>query len=99
MTMRVPELKRALPEALLYMNKEDASAMGISDGDRVKVSSTFGEVEITATTNDRVSPEPGYTFAAFFDDRQLVNLAVEDVYCPLSKEPDFKKTCVNITKV
>jgi len=24
---------------------------------------------------------------------------VHDIYCPLSKEPDFKKTCVKIEKV
>ena len=29
----------------------------------------------------------------------LLNLAVQDVYCPLSKEPDYKKTCVSITKL
>ena len=29
----------------------------------------------------------------------LVNLAVQDTYCPLSKEPDYKKTCVSIAKV
>ena len=38
------------------------------------------------------------TFAAFFDEKRLINLAVEDIYCPLSKEPDFKKTCVRIEK-
>ena len=38
-------------------------------------------------------------FAPFFAEETLVNLAVQDTYCPLSKEPDYKKTCVSITKV
>ena len=37
-------------------------------------------------------------FAPFFAEETLVNLAVQDTYCPLSKEPDYKKTCVSITK-
>ena len=38
-------------------------------------------------------------FAPFFAEETLVNLAVQDTYCPLSKEPDFKKTCVSIEKL
>ena len=37
-------------------------------------------------------------FAPFFAEETLVNLAVQDTYCPLSKEPDYKKTCVSIMK-
>ena len=98
MTMRVPELKRALPESLLYMNKQDCADLGIKDGDTVRVTSTYGTFEINVSTSGRVDPDPGMTFAAFFDEKRLINLAVEDIYCPLSKEPDFKKTCVRIEK-
>ncbi|WP_283171032.1 molybdopterin-dependent oxidoreductase [Curtanaerobium respiraculi] len=98
MTMRIPELKRALPESVLYMNKGDAGKLGVSTGDEVNVTSTYGTVKLHVDTGGRVDPDPGMTFAAFFDDSHLVNLAVEDVYCPLSKEPDFKKTCVKIEK-
>lgn len=99
MTRRVPELDRALPEALLDMNPDDCAKLGLVDGDMVKVKSRFGEVEIKVSTAGRTQPPAGVTFAPFFADETLVNLAVQDIYCPLSKEPDFKKTCVSIEKV
>jgi nitrate reductase NapA len=80
------------------MNAQDAQNLGIADGDRVKVTSPYGSVEITATTANRFDCAQGYTFAAFFDDRVLINLIVEDLYDPISKESDFKKTCVKIEK-
>ncbi|MBR3690435.1 MAG: molybdopterin-dependent oxidoreductase, partial [Eggerthellaceae bacterium] len=99
MTRRVPELDRALPEALLDMNPADCEKLGLVDGDMVKVKSRFGELEIKVSTAGRTQPPAGVTFAPFFADETLVNLAVQDTYCPLSKEPDFKKTCVSIEKV
>ncbi len=99
MTRRVPELDRALPEALLDMNPADCEKLGVVDGDMVRVKSRFGEVEIKVSTAGRTQPPEGLTFAPFFADETLVNLAVQDTYCPLSKEPDFKKTCVSIEKI
>ncbi|MDR2492526.1 MAG: molybdopterin-dependent oxidoreductase [Coriobacteriales bacterium] len=98
MTRRVPELDRALPEALLDMNPEDCQRLGIKDGDLVRVTSRHGQFEIKASTARRTEPGPGTCFAPFFVEENLVNLAVEDYYCPLSKEPDYKKTCVRIEK-
>lgn len=98
MTMRVDELKKALPEALLYMNEQDMKSLSLSQGDKVKVSSRHGSFEVKVSCDGRVKPEPGHTFAAFFDSRVPINQAVHEYYCPLSKEPDFKKTCINIQK-
>lgn len=99
MTRRVSELDRALPEALLSVNKEDCARLGVADGDKVRLRSRFGEVEIRVTTSGRVDPPAGVVFAPFFADETLINLVVQDTYCPLSKEPDYKKTCVAIEKV
>ena len=98
MTRRVPELDRALPEALLNMNQADCDRLGIKDGDMVTVTSRYGSFDIKASTAGRTEPPEGMTFAPFFAEEALVNLAVQDVYCPLSKEPDYKKTCVSIKK-
>ena len=99
MTRRIAPLNRALPEALLDMNPADVAALGLKDGDRVKVKSRYGECEITVSTAGRTEPPAGTVFAPFFAEETLINLVVQDIYCPLSKEPDYKKTCVNITKV
>ena len=99
MTRRVPELDRALPEALLDMNPDDCAQLGIADGDMVRVTSRYGSFEIKASIAGRTQPPSGVTFAPFFAEETLVNLAVHEFYCPLSKEPDYKKTCVKIEKV
>jgi len=72
--------------------------LGIKDGDRVKVISRWGEVEITASSAGRTQPPKKYLFAPFFAEETLVNLAQQEMYCPLSKEPDYKKTCVRVEK-
>ena len=99
MTRQVEELNRAMPEALLDMNPADAQRMGINDGDMVKLTSRWGEVEIKASLAGRTVPPEGYLFAPFFAEETLINLVVQETYCPLSKEPDFKKTCVRVEKI
>jgi len=99
MTRRVPELDKALPEALLDINPDDCKKLGIKDGDLVRVTSRHGVFEIKASTAGRTEPPQGLVFAPFFAEETLINLAVHDYYCPLSKEPDYKKTCVKIEKV
>ena len=99
MTRRVPALDTALPEALLDMNQEDMNELGIKDGDRVKVISRWGECEITASSAGRTKPGKKYLFAPFFAEETLINLVQQEMYCPLSKEPDYKKTCVRVEKV
>ena len=97
MTRRIPELNRALPEALLDMNPADCEKLGVKDGDMVRVKSRYGQVDIKVSTAGRTVPQEGVVFAPFFADETLINLVVHEVYCPLSKEPDYKKTCVSIT--
>ena len=99
MTRRVEALNTALPAALLDMNVEDVEELGLKDGDRVRLVSRWGEVEITVSTAGRTQPQRGYLFAPFFAEETLVNLVQQECYCPLSKEPDFKKTCVRVEKV
>ncbi|MDR2715159.1 MAG: molybdopterin-dependent oxidoreductase, partial [Coriobacteriaceae bacterium] len=99
MTGVVPELNRALPEALLNIHPDDCKKLGIADGDMVEVTSRHGSFQIKASTAGRTEPAPGVVFAPFFDMSSLINLAVHDYYDPLSKEPDYKKTCVSIKKV
>jgi len=98
MTRRVPELHRAVPEALLYMHPDDAKARGLQRGMRVKVASRRGEVQCQVETKGRNKVPRGLIFVPFFDEGRLVNKLTLDATCPISKETDFKKCAVKVTK-
>jgi len=99
MTMRVPELRRAVPRAVVNINPEDARKLGIERGDLVRVSSRRGSVVFPADVNGRSIPARGSVFIPFFDETRMVNEITLDAYCPISKEPDYKKCAVKIEKV
>ena len=99
MTRRIPELHRAMPEAYCNFHPIDAKALGIQKGDKVRVSSRRGKVEITADVNGRTRPQKGMVFIAFFDETKQANHLTLDQFCPISKEPDYKKCAVKVEKI
>jgi nitrate reductase NapA len=98
-TRRVPELHRAAPFAPVWINVENAAALGIKTGDRVRVQSRRGEIVAKAQVNGRNTVPKGVVFVPFFDESVLINLVTLDAYDPISKQPDFKKCAVRIEKV
>jgi nitrate reductase NapA len=98
MTRRVPELHRAVPEALCEIHPEDAEKMGVQTGDMVKIISRRGEVLVKATTKGRGNPPKGLVYVPFFAEEILINLVTLDCYCPISKQPDYKKCAVKVVK-
>lgn len=98
MTQRVPELYRAVPDALIYMHPKDAKAAGLYDGAVATVSSRRGDMKARVSTRGRNKMPEGLIFVPWFDARRLVNKLVLDATDPLSKETDFKKTAVKVTK-
>jgi len=98
MTRRVPELYRAVPDAVLYMHPEDAKSRGLRRGEEVKLQSRRGEVITRVETRGRNRPPKGLVFMPFFDAKQLVNRVTLDATDPLSKETDYKKCAVRVVK-
>ncbi|EAJ5672927.1 periplasmic nitrate reductase subunit alpha [Campylobacter lari] len=98
MTMRVPELFRAVPEALCYMNEDDAKAMRINQGDIVWVESRRGKVKARVDFRGRNKPSKGLVYVPWFDENVYINKVTLDATCPLSNQTDFKKCAVKITK-
>jgi nitrate reductase NapA len=98
MTMRVPQLRGAMPNAYCEVNPEDAAAAGIANGDDIIVSTRRGDIKLTAWLNGRGRPPKGSLFVPFFDEKRLINLVTLDAYCPISKEPDYKKCAARIRK-
>ncbi|MGZ8156741.1 MAG: nitrate reductase catalytic subunit NapA [Burkholderiales bacterium] len=99
MTRRVPELYRAFPDAVVFMNLEDAQALGIQRGQTVKIASRRGEIQVRVETRGRNKMPRGMVFIPFFDGGRLVNKLTLDATCPISKETDFKKCAVKVTRV
>ncbi len=99
MTQRVPELYKAMPDALVYMNPDDAQKRNLRRGDLVKLISRRGEVLTRVETRGRNKPPIGLVFMPWFDASRLVNKLTLDATDPISKQTDYKKCAIKIEKV
>lgn len=98
MTQRVPELYRAMPDALVYMHPADAEKRGLRRGMSAKVESRRGELTAQIETRGRNRPPKGLVFMPWFDARRLTNKLTLDATCPISKETDYKKCAIRISR-
>ena len=98
MTRRVAELHRSVPEAVVFMHPDDAKVRGLQRGMMCKVQSRRGEMSARIETRGRNKPPVGLIFVPFFDESKLVNKLTLDATCPISKETDYKKCAVKVTR-
>ena len=98
MTRRVPELYKAFPDAVIFMHPDDAKARGLQRGMECKVASRRGEIVLRVETRGRNKPPRGLVFVPFFDAGRLINKLTLDATCPISKETDYKKCAVKVTR-
>ena len=98
MTMRIPQLARAMPQAYCEMNRDDARKLGVADGEVVVIESRRGKLELPVWLEGRGQPPPGTVFVPFFDESIAINLATLDAHDPLSKQPDYKKCAVRVRR-
>ena len=96
MTMRVPELYRAFPGAVCFMNADDARRRGINQGAEVRVVSRRGEIRVRVETRGRNRMPRGVVFVPWFDASKLINKVTLDATDPISKQTDFKKCAVKV---
>lgn len=99
MTRRIPVLHRAMPESYVEINPEDAMNLGVVNGELVKIISRRGSVTMKASINGRGVPPRGMVFVPFFDESYKINEVTLDAFCPISKQPDYKKCAVRLEKV
>jgi len=99
MTRRVPQLKRAMPSAYVEVSREDATVLGVKTGDKVRLETRRGSLELTAWIDGRGKCPKGHVFVPFFDETKLINRLTLEAHCPFSKEPDYKKCAVRLVKV
>ncbi len=106
-TARAPQLNRAAPDVWVELHPEDAEALGIADGDLVRVRSRHGgQIEAPAVL---VGARRGVVFAPFhygyFDQTdpykhsRAANELTRTEWDPVSKQPVYKVTPVAVRKV
>ncbi len=98
MTRRVPELYRAVPDAVIFMNPKDAKKRRLRNGAEVKISTRRGEIVTRVETRGRNKPPQGLVFIPWFDAGRLVNKLTLDQTDPLSKETDYKKCACKVER-
>ncbi len=99
MTLRVEELRRAVPHALAYMHPDDATALAARRGSEVRLVTRRGSIRVRVETQGRNRPPRGMVFVPFFDARRLVNVCVLDATDPISRQTDYKKCAVRIEPI
>ncbi len=97
MTQRTEGLNQKAGSSYVEMNVLDAAAMGVKDGDRVKVASRRGEVETTARVGDRVKPKE--VFMTFHFEDGNANHLTNSVTDTLARVPEYKVTAVKVIPV
>ncbi len=96
MTRRVRQLHQAVPRAYVELNRADALELGVKSGDRVRLESRRGAIELEARVDGRGQPPRGSVFVPFFDESKLINELTLDAMDNISKEPDYKKCAVRV---
>jgi len=95
--------KRALglaqwyPETALEIHPEDASPLGISDGDRVRLASPRGQIETKARMSDRIARGMVYLAPSFYDIE--VNAVLYSDFDTPAGTPEYKACAARVERV
>ncbi|NHA69017.1 molybdopterin oxidoreductase family protein [Phycicoccus sp. CMS6Z-2] len=96
-TRRVAELVDAAPEPLAELSPLLAADLGVADGDRVRITSRRGALEVRARVTDTVRPDT--VFLPFhWADAHSANLLTTDATDPVSGMPEFKVCAVSLAR-
>ena len=96
LTRKVEGLNILRGEGVVEINPEDASALGITDGEMVKIVSRRGKIEAKASVTG-VSPG-GVVYMNFHFAESPTNLLTNPALDPISKIPEYKVCAVRIER-
>jgi len=97
MTRVSPTLNHELPEGYVEISPADAQTMKIKDGERVKVSSRRGEIQIKAKVSRKVNR--GVVFIPFHFAETAANVLTNSACDPVAKIPEYKVCAVKVEKL
>jgi len=78
----------------VYLNPDDAAAMGVGEGDFVRVTSRRGSIELAARLSHRDTP--GTCFIPFHFREAAANVLTIDEIDPHGKIPEYKFCAVKV---
>jgi assimilatory nitrate reductase catalytic subunit len=96
-TGAVPILERLSPRAWLEMNPVDAKQLALRPHDLVDVISTRGRVRRVELRVTEVIA-PGQVFVPFHFAEWNINEVTQDIFDPISREPNYKQCAVRVEK-
>ena len=97
MTRRSPSLNKEVEEGFAEINPRQAKELGIIQGERIKVFSRRGEIEIKADLSERM--ERNMIFIPFHFVESAANRLTNPAFDPIAQIPEFKVCAVKIEKV
>ncbi|MDD1728083.1 MAG: formate dehydrogenase subunit alpha [Methanospirillum sp.] len=97
MTRRSASLEREEPTGWIEINPEDAKALGVNNGEMVKVISRRGEIKITARITDTI--KKGVMFIPFHFIECAANMLTINALDPIAKIPESKACAVKVEKI
>lgn len=96
MTRRSPKLEREAPEPYVEINSADAKRLGVTDDERVMVSSRRGAITLKARVTDRIVP--GSIFIPFHYAEAAANRLTNAALDPISNIPELKVCAAKVQK-
>ncbi len=101
-TGKVPSLNKLNPGPYLEINRDDAMALGVSEGDPVRIASRRGELRLPARPTDSI--QPGNCWAPMHWDELFaadvsINQITSENACPESHQPELKYCPVQLEAV
>jgi predicted molibdopterin-dependent oxidoreductase YjgC len=97
MTRVSPTLHREMGTGYVEISPTDAKNLGIKNGERIKVSSRRGEIQIKAKISRKVNR--GVVFIPFHFAEAAANMLTNPAYDPTAKIPEYKACAVKVEKL
>jgi formate dehydrogenase alpha subunit len=94
MTRKMDAFNAVSPEAYVEISPGDAKRLGVLDGNKVKVTSRRGSIDIKAVISDR--PAEGMLFMPFHFREAAANVLTSTALDPIAKIPELKVCAVKV---
>ena len=97
MTRRSKVLNGITPSGMIEINEKDAAKLKIKNGEKVKVTSRRGSIEITALVTKKI--KEGIVFIPFHFAEAAANILTNDALDPVAKIPEYKVCSCKVEKI